>query len=45
MMSSSSGVPSTGTSIEPNSASAARRVSADSGTVTRLSTDLPCDVR
>ena len=45
MMSSSSGVPSTGTRIEPNSASAARRVSAASGTVTRLNTGLPCDVR
>ena len=45
MMSSSSGVPRIGTSIEPYSASAARRVSADSGTVTRLRMCLPCDVR
>ena len=45
MMSSSSGVPSTGTRIEPNSASTSRRVSAFAGTVTRLNTGLPSTVR
>ena len=45
MMSSSSGVPSTGTRIEPNSAATSCRVSALAGTETRLNTGLPSTVR
>ena len=45
MMSSSSSWPSTGTRIEPYSASTSRPVSAIAGTVTRLKTGLPAAVR
>src|SRR3954447_21950970 len=42
IMSSSSGVPVSGTRIEPNSSSSRSSLSAASGTMTRLSSDLPC---